>query len=143
MRACQRVSAGVVVEPGLRSQVEDRWRAAYQKAGSGSLDALRKADAKLVAEDAERLAGALHRILDSLSEDGRALVVGHSPTNEAAVLGRSNVIATLLPCSSFYGDDSYAPARTLVAAGAPIALAMPRAPAGVSTKTLAPVTPST
>jgi hypothetical protein len=32
----QDVPGGVVVEPGLRSQVEDRWRAAYQKAESGA-----------------------------------------------------------------------------------------------------------
>src|ERR671937_2348930 len=38
------VPGGVVVEPGLRSQVEDRWRAAYGKAGSGTLGALREAD---------------------------------------------------------------------------------------------------
>jgi hypothetical protein len=31
------VSDGVIVEPGLRSEVEDRWRAAYQAAGSGEL----------------------------------------------------------------------------------------------------------
>jgi hypothetical protein len=30
---------------------------------------------------------ALRRVVDSLPEGGRALVVGHSPTNEAAVLG--------------------------------------------------------
>jgi broad specificity phosphatase PhoE len=35
----QDVPGGVVVEPGLRSQVEDRWRAAYQKAESGALGA--------------------------------------------------------------------------------------------------------
>jgi len=34
----QRVPGGVLVEPGLRSQVENRWRAAYQAAGSGALD---------------------------------------------------------------------------------------------------------
>lgn len=81
------VPGGVVVEPGLRSQVEDRWRAAYRTAGSGELDALRDADPELVAEDSERLGAALGRVLDLLPEDGRAIVVGHSPTNEAAVLG--------------------------------------------------------
>ena len=34
------VSGGVIVEPGFRSDVEDRWRAAYQSAGSGELSAL-------------------------------------------------------------------------------------------------------
>jgi phosphohistidine phosphatase SixA len=83
----QQVPEGVVVEPSLRSQVEDRWRAAYQKAGSGALGALREADPDLVVEDSERLGTALRRVLDALPDGGRALVVGHSPTNEAAILG--------------------------------------------------------
>lgn len=81
------VSGGVIVEPELRSDVEDRWRAAYQTAGSAELSALRDADPELVREDSERLAGGLRRILDRLPENGRALAVGHSPTNEAAVFG--------------------------------------------------------
>ena len=81
------VSGGVIVEPGLRSGVEDRWRAAYQTAGSGELSALREADPELVRDDSERLAAALRRILDRLPEGARALAVGHSPTNEAAVFG--------------------------------------------------------
>jgi broad specificity phosphatase PhoE len=92
----QRVPGGVVVEPGLRSQVEDRWRAAYQAAGSGELDALREADAELVSEDSQRLGSALRRILDSLPESGSVLVVGHSPTNEAAVLGLTGEIVAPL-----------------------------------------------
>jgi len=92
----QQVPAGVVVEPGLRSPVEDRWRAAYQKAGSGALEALREADPELVAEDSQRLGAALRRALDRLPDDGRALVVGHSPTNEAAVLGLSGEIVAPL-----------------------------------------------
>jgi broad specificity phosphatase PhoE len=83
----ERVPGGAVVEPGLRSQVEDRWRAAYQRAGSGALEALRAADPELVGEDSATLGAALRRVLDRLREGGRALVVGHSPTNEAAVLG--------------------------------------------------------
>ncbi|HEY3070650.1 MAG TPA: histidine phosphatase family protein, partial [Gaiellaceae bacterium] len=31
----EKVLRGVVVEPGLRSAAEERWRAAYEKAGSG------------------------------------------------------------------------------------------------------------
>ena len=87
-----RVPQGVVVEPGLRSAVEDRWRAAYEKAGSGDLPALRDADPELVEEDSATLATALRRVLDGLPEGGRALVVGHSPTNEAAVLGLTGQI---------------------------------------------------
>ena len=92
----QRVPGGVVVEPGLRSQLEDRWRAAYQKAGSSTLDALREADPELVAEDSERLGAALRRVLDALPDGGRALVVGHSPTTEAAVLGLTGEVVAPL-----------------------------------------------
>jgi broad specificity phosphatase PhoE len=86
------VWGGVVVEAGLRSRVEDRWRAAYQEAGSGDLGALREADPELLREDSAILGAALRRVLDRLPEDGRALAVGHSPTNEAAVLGLTGVI---------------------------------------------------
>jgi broad specificity phosphatase PhoE len=92
----QQVPGGVAVEPGLRSQVEDRWRAAYQKAGSGALVALREADPELVVEDSERLGAALRRVLGGLPEGGRALAVGHSPTNEAAVLGLTGEIVAPL-----------------------------------------------
>jgi phosphohistidine phosphatase SixA len=83
---------GVVVEPGLRSSVEDRWRAAYQKAGTGTLVALREADSELVEQDSAALGVALRRVLDALLDGGRALVVGHSPTNEAAVFGLTGEI---------------------------------------------------
>jgi broad specificity phosphatase PhoE len=86
------VAGGAVVEPGLRSRVEDRWRAAYQHAGSGDLSALRDADPELVREDSAVLAAALRRVLDRLPEGARALAVGHSPTNEAAVLGLTGSI---------------------------------------------------
>src|ERR671922_355505 len=81
------VLGGAVVEAGLRSQVEDRWREAYKKAGSGELSALRAADPELVEQDSAGLGAALRRVFDALPEGGRALAVGHSPTNEAAVLG--------------------------------------------------------
>jgi broad specificity phosphatase PhoE len=86
------VPGGVVVEAGLRSRVEDRWRAAYQQAGSGELSALREADPELVREDSAVLGAALRRVLERLPEEGRALAVGHSPTNEAAVLGLTGSI---------------------------------------------------
>jgi broad specificity phosphatase PhoE len=107
----EQVPGGVVVEPGLRSTVEDRWRAAYQKAGSGALGALREADPDLVAEDSERLAAALHRVVDGLPDGGRALVVGHSPMNEAAVFGLTrDIVAPLAKGAGVLlvaGDDGY------------------------------------
>jgi broad specificity phosphatase PhoE len=86
------VAGGAVVEAGLRSRVEDRWRAAYQQAGRSDLSALRDADPELVREDSAVLGAALRRVLDRLPDGARALAVGHSPTNEAAVLGLTGSI---------------------------------------------------
>jgi broad specificity phosphatase PhoE len=88
----ERVPGGTNVEENLRSQVEDRWRAAYQEAGSGELEALRSADPELVEQDSAILGAALARVFEQLPDGGRALVVGHSPTNEAAVLGLTGEI---------------------------------------------------
>jgi hypothetical protein len=86
------VPGGAIVEPRLRSSIEDRWRAAYQTSGSGELVALRDADPELVREDSERLAAGLRAVLERLPDGGRALAVGHSPTNEAAVFGLTGQI---------------------------------------------------
>jgi broad specificity phosphatase PhoE len=83
---------GVVVEPGLRSDDEDRWKAAYSSAGSGQLDALRQADPDFVASEARVLGEALRRVADRLADGQRALVIGHSPTNEAAIHGLTGVV---------------------------------------------------
>ena len=82
-----KVPKGVVVVPGLRSDVEDRWRAAYADVGSGHLDDLREADPELVDQQTKVLGDALREILELIDDGERALAVGHSPTNEAAVLG--------------------------------------------------------
>jgi broad specificity phosphatase PhoE len=92
----QQVPDGVVVEPSLRSEIEERWRSAYSKVGSGTLEALREADPELVAEDSQRLGAALRSVFEGLPDGGRALVVGHSPTNEAAVLGLTGEIVAPL-----------------------------------------------
>jgi broad specificity phosphatase PhoE len=86
------VPGGAVVEPGLRSRAEDRWREAYRRAGSGELGALRDADPELVDADSAVLGAALRRVLERLPEGAKALAVGHSPTNEAAVLGLTGSI---------------------------------------------------
>ena len=91
------VPGGVVVEEGLRSKVEDRWRAAYKAAGSGEIEALRAADPKLVEEESAALGSALRRVLGRLPDGGRALVVGHSPTNEAAILGLTGEAVPPMP----------------------------------------------
>jgi hypothetical protein len=73
---------------GLRSSVEDRWRAAAKAAGKGAdVEAIRAIDPDLVEKESMLLGAALRGVFDALPEGGRGLVVGHSPTNEAAVLG--------------------------------------------------------
>ena len=83
----QPVPDGVVVEPGLRSEREDRWRAVAREADGGDLAAMRSVDPDFVAEEAAALGAALGRVLERLEDGQRALVVGHTPTSEAAVLG--------------------------------------------------------
>jgi phosphohistidine phosphatase SixA len=78
----------IIVAAGLRSSVEDRWRQAAKAAGKGAdLAAIRAIDQDLVERESWLLALALRQVVDGLPDGGRALVVGHSPTNEAAVLG--------------------------------------------------------
>ena len=72
----------------LRSSVEDRWRDAARTAGRGAdVEAMRAVDPDLVDRESWLLGVALRQVVEGLPEGGRALVVGHSPTNEAAVLG--------------------------------------------------------
>src|SRR5215475_7562574 len=78
----------ITTATGLRSSVEDRWRDAARAAGKGAdLDAMRAVDPDLVERESSLLGSALRQVLAGLPDGGRALVVGHSPTNEAAVLG--------------------------------------------------------
>jgi hypothetical protein len=67
--------------------VEDRWRGAAKTAGSSEVARIRRVDPELVEKETWLLGAALRRVADRLPDGGRALVVGHSPTNEAAVLG--------------------------------------------------------
>jgi phosphohistidine phosphatase SixA len=78
----------ILTASGLRSYVEDRWREAAKAAGAGAdLEGIRTVDPDLVDTEARVLGQTLREVLDAVPEGGRALVVGHSPTNEAAVLG--------------------------------------------------------
>ena len=57
-------------------------------AGKGAdVEAMRAVDPDLVEKESALLGAALRQVVETLPEGGRALVVGHSPTNEAAVLG--------------------------------------------------------
>jgi len=47
----------------------------------------------------------------------------NATAQDIELLGRSGTIATLLPCASFHSDARYAPARAIIEAGAPVALA--------------------
>lgn len=87
-RAAGQEDVPVTVVAALRSSVEDRWREAASAAGKGAtVEQMREVDPDLVEKESGLLGGALRSVLEALPEDGRALVVGHSPTNEAAVLG--------------------------------------------------------
>jgi broad specificity phosphatase PhoE len=96
-RAAGQDEIPITTETGLRSMVEDRWREAAKAAGKGaSLEEIRSVDPDLVEKESQLLGAALQRVVEGLPDGGRALVVGHSPTNEAAVCGLTNqVIAPL------------------------------------------------
>jgi broad specificity phosphatase PhoE len=80
----QRVPGGVIVEPGLRTQSEGRWREIYAETRKPDLASFRAADPEFVDAEVASLGAALRRVFDRLEDGGRALAVGHSPTNEAA-----------------------------------------------------------
>jgi broad specificity phosphatase PhoE len=92
----EQVSRGAIVEPGLRTAAEGRWREIYAQTGKPDLESFRAADPTFVEAEAERLGAALLRIFATLSEDGRALAVGHSPTNEAAVFALTGEVVAPL-----------------------------------------------
>jgi len=81
------VAGGVTVNPGFRSAVEERWFEAARRADGKDLEAFRRVDPDLVEKESAVLGTALRSVFESLPDGGRALVVGHSPTTEAAVLG--------------------------------------------------------
>ncbi|HYU62633.1 MAG TPA: histidine phosphatase family protein [Verrucomicrobiae bacterium] len=81
------VPGGVRVDAGFRSKVEERWFAAARRAQGKDLEAFREVDPDLVAGEAALLGAALRSVFESLPDGARALVIGHSPTTEAAVLG--------------------------------------------------------
>jgi broad specificity phosphatase PhoE len=105
------IALGVIVEPGLRSAMEERWRAAYRTAGAGDLASLRAVDPDLVRADSEQLGVALERVFALLQDGQRALAIGHSPTNEAAVFGLTGVVVAPLGKGQGVtvtdGDDGY------------------------------------
>jgi hypothetical protein len=87
-RAAGQDEIPITTETGLRSAVEDRWREAAKAAGKrASIDKMRAVDPDLVEHETQLLGGVLRRVVEGIPEGGRALVVGHSPTNEAAVSG--------------------------------------------------------
>ena len=96
-RAAGQEDVPITERPALRSSVEDRWREVAGAAGKGAdLEAMRTIDPDLVEKESMLLGTALRRVLEELPDGARALVVGHSPTNEAAVLGlTAEVVAPL------------------------------------------------
>jgi len=96
-QAARQEDLQITAETGLRSVVEDRWRDVAKAAGKGAdLEAIRDRDPDLVDKESWLLGRALKRVVEQLPDGGRALVVGHSPTNEAAVLGVTGTVVAPL-----------------------------------------------
>lgn len=81
------VPGGVIVDTGFRSDQEDRWKAAYGQTGSGHIADFLGAAPELVEAEAAQFAAVVGRLAEQMPDEGRALVVGHSPMHEAAVYG--------------------------------------------------------
>jgi broad specificity phosphatase PhoE len=81
------MEGGVIVDERFRSKDEDRWKRAYKKGGAGDLESFRQADPELVETESKTFGAALRTAFERLPDNGRALVVGHSPMNEAAIYG--------------------------------------------------------
>ena len=73
----------------LRTQTEGRWREIYAETKKPDLASFRAADPAFVDAETANLGAALRRVFRRLADDGRALAVGHSPTNEAAAFALS------------------------------------------------------
>src|SRR5438132_65605 len=58
----QQVDGGVLVDPGFRSAVEDRWRDAAQRARGKDLEAFREADPELVEKESALLGSVLRHL---------------------------------------------------------------------------------
>ena len=87
-RAAGQDDTPITAATGLRSSVENRWRDAAKAAGKrADLKDIRAIDPDLVQRESWLLGLALRQVVAGLPEGGRALVAGHSPTTEAAVLG--------------------------------------------------------
>ena len=86
-----RHAAGTTPRSPRRRGCVPRWRiagAAAKAAGKrADLKDIRAIDPDLVERESWLLGSALRQVVAGLPEGGRALVVGHSPTTEAAVLG--------------------------------------------------------
>ncbi len=83
----------ITAATGLRSSVENRWRDAARAAGKrADLEDIRAIDPDLVERESWLLGSALRQVVAGLPEGARALVVGHSPTTEAAVLGLAGLV---------------------------------------------------
>jgi hypothetical protein len=83
----------ITAATGLRSSVENRWRDAARAAGKrAALKAIRAIGPDLAGRESWLLGSALRQVVAGLPEGGRALVVGHSPTTEAAVLGLAGLV---------------------------------------------------
>lgn len=79
------VSEGVIVDARLKSENEARWKAAYERAGAGDIESFYRTDPDLVEREASLFARAIEDVFVSLPDGQRAMVVGHSPMQEAAV----------------------------------------------------------
>lgn len=87
---------GVIVDERFRSEHEGRWREIYGEHQPDDIAGFRDADPDFVDAEAARFASAVRDLLEEMPDGDRALVVGHSPMQEAAAYGLTGeVVASL------------------------------------------------
>ena len=99
-----------MVEPGLARSERIAGARPTGRPEAGGWRIWWAADPELVESDSRALAESLGRVLERLDDGQTALVVGHSPTNEAAILGSRGEIVDRFegePARASAGADGF------------------------------------
>ena len=90
------VPGGVWVDERFYSGDPERWKSLHADTSAVHLEEFLAVARDFVVAEAEVMSRALSDVFGRLAEGGRALVMGHGPTQEAAVYGLTGVLVPAL-----------------------------------------------